>query len=267
MGLVDWNAVWNGEILLSRRARLNAGGFWDEVAARDAGEACFPDACTDVHLRRIGATADDTVLEIGPGLGRLTIPLAQTARAVTAVDPSAGMLQRLRARADAQRITNLRTVHGAWEDVERAGDVEPHALVVASYSLFMLDMRAQLERMRRLATERVVLFVPAEPRMPEAIERILFGALVSSRMADHVLLHNLLHDLGIDADVEVLACHREQRFASREAAIDEQLRFHDAPDDKRDAIAAYLAPSLRDDGAGVVLARTVKTGVLRWRVA
>ena len=267
MGLVDWNAVWNGESLLSRRARLNSGRFWDEIAERDQGASCFPDELTEQHLRRIAAQADETVLEIGPGLGRLTVPLARAARAVTVVDPSAGMLRRLRARADEEGLTNVRTVHGAWEDAETLDGIGPHAVVVASYSLFMLDMRAQLERMQRLATHRVCLFVPAEPRMPAAVERILFGAVVSSRMPDHVLLFNLLHDLGIDADVEVLTHAREKRYASPEEAVDEQLRFHDAPEEKRDAFTAFVAPQLRERDGGFVLAKTVKTGVLRWRVA
>ena len=267
MGLVDWNALWNAEILLTRRARLNAGRFWDGIAANGQGEACFPDEQTEAHLRRIAATADETVLEIGPGMGRLTVPLARTVRAVTVVDPSAGMLERLQTRAEAEGLTNLRTVHCAWEDAERGGALGPHTVVVASYSLFMLDMRAQLERMQRLATGRVCLFVPAEPRMPEAVERILFGAVVSSRVADHVLLFNLLHDMGIDADVEVLRCEREKRYASREQAVDEQMRFFDAPDEKRGEIAAFLEPRLRAAGAGVALTATVRTGVLRWRVA
>ncbi len=267
MGLVDWNAVWNGEILLSRRARLNSGPFWDEIAERDQGESCFPEASTGQHLDRIAVRADETILEIGPGMGRLTVPLARAARAVTVVDPSAGMLRRLRTRADEEGLTNLRTVHGAWEDAETLDAVGPHTVVVGSYSLFMLDMRAQLARMQRLATDRVCLFVPAEPRMPEAVERILFGAVVSSRMPDHALLFNLLHDLGIDADVEVLTYAREKRYATREEAVDEQLRFHDAPEEKRAAFAAFVAPQLRERDGAFVLTKTVKTGVLRWRVA
>ena len=267
MGLVDWNAVWNGEIHLSRRARLNSGRFWDEIAERDQGEDCFPDALTAEHLRRIGAQADETVLEIGPGMGRLTVPLAHAARAVTVIDPSAAMLRRLRARADEAGLTNLRTVQGAWEDDEARAEAGPHDVVVGSYSLFMLDMRAQLERMHRLAADRVCLFVPAEPRMPEAVERILFGAVVSSRLPDHVLLFNLLHDLGIHADVEVLTHPREKRFGSLEEAVDEQLRFHDAPEESREAFAEYVEPKLQRRDGAFVLARPVKTGVLRWRVA
>jgi hypothetical protein len=51
------------------------------------------------------------------------------------------------------------------------------------------------------------------------------------------------------------------------AAVDEQLRFHDALEETRDAFAAFVAPQLRARDGGFVLTKTVKTGVLRWRVA
>ncbi len=57
------------------------------------------------HLRKIIAAADltatDTVLEIGPGLGALTVPLAETVRDVVAVEVDADMVAILRAEISA----------------------------------------------------------------------------------------------------------------------------------------------------------------------
>ncbi len=57
------------------------------------------------HLRKIIAAAEltpaDTVLEIGPGLGALTAPLAETARAVVAVEVDADMVRVLHAEISA----------------------------------------------------------------------------------------------------------------------------------------------------------------------
>lgn len=266
MGLVDWNAIWNAEIVLSRRMRLNAGSFWDYIAACDRGHDGFTDVLTTRQLERIAAGADDTVLEIGPGMGRLTIPLARSARAVTVIDPSAGMLARLRERCQAAGVTNLTMLTGAWEDADHLVGLAPHSLVIASYSLFMLDMRVQLERMRRFASRRVCLFVPAAPRMPEAIERILFGTVVTTRLPDHVVLFNLLHDLGVDASVEVLRETRERRYDSLQDAIDERMRFYDAPEAKRGEIAAFVESQVRSSDQGVVMSQEVATGVVGWRV-
>ena len=266
MGLVDWNTLWNNEILVTRRARLNRGDFWDGVATRDEGRASFPEELTQFQLGRIAVKPEETVLEIGPGLGRLTIPLARAAAAVTAVDPSAEMLERLRSRAAAENLTMLRTVHCGWEEVGVVTDLKPHTVLVASYSLFMFDMRSQVQRMLRLATDRVLLFVPGEPRLPEAVQRVMHGAEVSSRIADHVLLFNILHEMGVDADVEILTVDGEKRFDSREEALAQQMQYYDVPIEKNAEMTRYLEPQIREENGGCVLPRTRKTAMLRWRV-
>ncbi len=73
------------------------------------------------HLRKIVAAAEltpaDTVLEIGPGLGALTVPLTETARAVVAVEVDAAMVSILRAEITAP---NFRLVHADILSVQPA---------------------------------------------------------------------------------------------------------------------------------------------------
>lgn len=266
MGFVDWNTLWNNEMLVTRRVRLNSGPFWDEVATREGGAAGFPEELTELQLARIAVQPKETVLEIGPGLGRLTIPLARAAAALTAVDPSAQMLERLRSLADAEGIATLHTVHCSWEKAEEVTQLTPHTVIMASYSLFMQDMRSQLQRMLRLATDRIVLFVPGDPRLPEAVERMIYGAKVSSQMADHVLLFNLLYEMGVDADVEVFTFPGEKRYRSREEALEQQMHYYDLPTEKQPAMAAYLEEQFREEAGEWILPRMRKTAMLRWRV-
>ena len=76
----------------------------------------------------LGATADDTFLEIGPGRGALTRPLAARAGRVIAVEIDrdlAGLLTE-------QRITNVRVVEGDFLEVDLAATLrdEPHPVRV-----------------------------------------------------------------------------------------------------------------------------------------
>ena len=67
-------------------------------------------------INSLGATADDTFLEIGPGRGALTRPLAARAGRVIAVEVDrdlAGLLTE-------QRITNVRVVEGDFLEVDLA---------------------------------------------------------------------------------------------------------------------------------------------------
>ena len=68
---------------------------------RSAGQNFVVDPNT---VRRIVAAADlhpdDTVVEIGPGLGSLTLPLADEVRRVVAIEIDAGLVVALRSRLD-----------------------------------------------------------------------------------------------------------------------------------------------------------------------
>jgi CTP:molybdopterin cytidylyltransferase MocA/SAM-dependent methyltransferase len=75
-----------------------------------------PDRTDDPQLEvllRI-ARPTDTWLDIGAGAGRFALPLARRVRAVIAIDPSAGMLDGLRAGMAEHHLENIRIVHGRW---------------------------------------------------------------------------------------------------------------------------------------------------------
>ena len=70
---------------------------------------------TQTTLNRMGLQADQRVLEIGPGPGRLLIPAARRVLPggeVVGLDIQSGMLERLRVRAATSGVTNLTAVLG-----------------------------------------------------------------------------------------------------------------------------------------------------------
>lgn len=60
------------------------------------------------------AQSDDTWLDVGAGAGRYALPLARHIREVIAVDPSASMLEALRAGMAAHGVANIRILEGRW---------------------------------------------------------------------------------------------------------------------------------------------------------
>lgn len=102
-------------------------------------------------LRRAFARAPGPVLELAAGNGRLTIPLLQMGREVTALDLSAGMLALLRERAARLRgpmRTRLRIHQGDMTDIRLPAEFPQRygviALLLASISI--------LDRPQRVAT-------------------------------------------------------------------------------------------------------------------
>jgi ubiquinone/menaquinone biosynthesis C-methylase UbiE len=73
------------------------------------------------------------VLDVGCGPGRLTIPVTRNigpASEVTALDIQEGMLQRVRARAQAERLGNIQYLHGGAGEGKLGCDKYDRVLLV-----------------------------------------------------------------------------------------------------------------------------------------
>lgn len=84
-----------------------AAGWNSRLAARVSG--------AETTLDRMEIRPGERVLEMGPGPGRLLIPAARRVLpggAVVGLDIQRGMLERLKARAVAEGLTNLSVIHG-----------------------------------------------------------------------------------------------------------------------------------------------------------
>ncbi len=87
---------------------------------RSLGQNFVADPNTVRRIARLAAVGPgDDVVEIGPGLGSLTLALAETGATVTAVEVDAGMLPAL---AEATAGTDVRVVHAdamsaVWDDL------------------------------------------------------------------------------------------------------------------------------------------------------
>src|SRR3954465_6845619 len=116
-------------------ARAREDAFWfvdsrlkygapDEEAFWQGGEQAL-----DRLLGVLGAqgTADQTVVDIGCGIGRLTRPLAARAARVKAIDVSSEMLDQ--ARALNTGLTNVEWLHGDGESLRPIADASVDACI------------------------------------------------------------------------------------------------------------------------------------------
>ncbi len=139
--------------------------FYDWENARTVGRR-------DVRFwTDMAARADGTVLELGCGTGRLSVPVARKARRFVGIDRSAAMLRRLRARLRRARLTG----HAA---IVR-GDVRALPfrsgwrcrLVMAPYGMLQSllsddDLTAALDAAARVLAPGATLGVDLAPGLP-----------------------------------------------------------------------------------------------------
>jgi SAM-dependent methyltransferase len=111
-----------------------AAGYYDRLWGEQ------PDAADELAFLR-GFSGGGPALEVGVGTGRVAVPLAETGVPVIGVDPSPGMLERLRAKlADAPHLS----VDARLGDMTLGGISGPFTLVYCVYhTLFYADSREE----------------------------------------------------------------------------------------------------------------------------
>ena len=137
---IDYAARWRA--LVAGRDEQRGAGYRDGDAERDPWRSRadrfatyserLPDDDQLFARLRAEVRPEDTILDVGAGAGRYTVPLARLARRVVAVEPSPAMLGHLGARIAAAGADNVAVVGAAWPDAE----VEPADVVLCSHVVY-----------------------------------------------------------------------------------------------------------------------------------
>ena len=163
--------------------------------------------------------ADDSIVDIGGGAGRISLALALRCRRVVNVEPSAAMGAGFRANAARAGIDNTSVVETNW----LAAEPPQGTLALANHVAYHTrDIVPFVEKLQEAGTRRVVITVNDPP--PPSWYRLLFQALHSEPEAVEpglVELANVLWEMGILPDIRILpnAVQPVVATPTREAAI------------------------------------------------
>lgn len=268
-GIIDWNELWKmarSGSMWRRTLDGPAGSFWDGRAKQFNESMMQSKERSLKQIAKINLAPEYTVLDVGAGTGRLSIPIAKQVKSVTAVDPSGGMLACLQENMERDSVTNITSINKPWEDIELGGDgdIEPHDVVIASHSLSMLDMQEALKKIDAAATKYVYLFTFAGRWMDGGLCEEICGEKRSS-WSDYIHLCNILHDMEIYADVEIWDSEFEQRYDSLDDAVTKVRGTYDLPPEKDGALREYLSKTLVKDDGALCLKRKSKSAMIRWQ--
>ena len=203
MTTTDWARLWRD--LASQDIQAGSEGQaqmlerWRKVARQldsSGKREGYADPLLDFLLSRL--EPEMTVLDIGAGVGRWTVPIARKVARVTAVEPLAGMRQVLVERAASLGITNLDVVEAPWMDTQ----APPHDVAVASHSTYTTaDLLAFVRKMERSARRAcyLALRVPAHDGIIGELSQRYRGRWHDS--PNFIVGYNLLLSAGIYASV------------------------------------------------------------------
>jgi len=266
-GIIDWNELW--KVMRSgspwrRTLDEPAGSFWDKRAKQFNESMMQNRERAEKQIAKIALNPEYTVLDVGAGTGRLAIPIAKQAKSVTAIDPSKGMLACLQESMEKEGVKNITCINKRWEDIELGADIEPHDVVIASHSLSMLDMQEALAKIDATAKKCVHLFTFAGRWMDGGLCEEICGEKRPS-WSDYIYLCNILHDMGIYANVEIWDSEFEQHYASLDEAVTKFEEMYDPPSEKEEILREHLSKILVEDDGSLCLKRKSKSAMIWWQ--
>lgn len=263
MDIIDYNLIWR----ILRRKNNNPSFDWDSRAASFNKAVLGGTDEALKNVRALGLMPTDTVLDMGAGTGRYTVPLAQNAAHVTVLEPSEGMLAFLNENMKSAGLENYSVVRQKFEDVKAGIDIPVHDVVFASNSLGFDDLKAGLDKLNSLAKRTVNILWFAGPMRhmpdPELMKRL--GAEAADMTTpDYLTIVHVLHSMGIYPNVSVEKSIRRLSYDSPDEASDFWTERGNYTEEEREIIREYMKETLIPDDSGIYRTKRVYYPVRIW---
>ena len=208
----DWAEHWRS-LVAERSATAGSHGdssYWDRRAPTFARSTrARADGFLDVMAPYLASRK--TLIDVGAGAGRHSLPLAERLEWVTAVEPSEGM------RAQMPPRDNITVVASRWQDAA----VAPADLVICCHVMYGVEEPIPfITKMERSARERVFIMMREGPMVhPAAVvrERMLGGEEPPVPRFSELFM--LLMQIGIAPDVDFIRYPIVQRYAGIDEAL------------------------------------------------
>jgi hypothetical protein len=163
--------------------------------------------------------ADDVIIDVGGGAGRISLPLALRCREVINVEPSPTMRMGFSRNAARAGISNARIIEGEWPKVDApAGSVA----LVNHVTYLTREIVPFIKKLEQAGRRRVLITVNSVPG--PSLQRVLYQLVhweAEEIVPGHVELINVIWELGILPDIQVSSLPTEPLAPApdREAAI------------------------------------------------
>src|SRR5215831_3027084 len=145
--------------------------------------------------------ADDVIIDVGGGAGRMSLPLGLRCREVINVEPSPTMAMGFRRNAAGAGITNTRIIEGEWPIV----DVPAGSVALVNHVTYMTrEIVPFIKKLELAGRRRVLITVNSVPG--PSFQRVLYQLVhgeAEEIVPGHVELINVIWEMGILPDIRV----------------------------------------------------------------
>ncbi|MBK3495800.1 methyltransferase domain-containing protein [Viridibacillus sp. YIM B01967] len=192
--------------------------FWAKYIEKNAGKEPDPYAEGIFKIIAPFIAQSDTVLEIGPGWGNYTFPLAKHVEKLTCVDSSASMIEYLQRKCDDDGYNNISFIHEKWEDYNKS---EQYDIVFGMNCFYRIyEIKRALQQIHTSAKKLAIIGVTFAPMRPHYIDlHNKFGYALKYPRRDYIDLMNILYELDIHANCQIVNLEKTYTYNSYDEMI------------------------------------------------
>lgn len=253
-----------------RPAGGNGGNMWDKSADMYNQMAKMEKTYTLNQINAFETSSEDTVLDIGCGPGRVSVPMAQRAKSVTSLDSAEKMLAYCRKNAEEAGVTNLTPVLLDWKDAVLGKNLEKHDIVIACRSPGMADIKKTCTFARKWV---VVIAWANAPNIPMIVgdlfkgvgEASKFPPMRMDRRLGYNVTYNMVYDMGYEPNVRIVTDGFTKDYNSREEAYRDLWRLREKTDEVSPVFKKNVDEWLTENkNGGVTFRRETRSFVMWW---
>ena len=177
--------------------KMKSQDAWDKKAS-SMNKRVHESIYNDEFLALVDISNCESLLDVGCGVGNLSLKLADKLKEINCLDYSLGMLEILEKNAKEKSITNINTINKSWYDDWET--VPKTDIVIASRSMEVANMKEALVKLNNQAKKRVYLsYKVGGSFLADEILEVMQKEII--KKPDYIYLVNILYSLGIHAKV------------------------------------------------------------------
>ena len=189
---------------------------WDEKAP-SMNKKVHKSIYNEQFLELLNLEGINSLLDVGCGVGNLSLKLAHKLDEVYCLDYSTKMLDILKQNAKEQNISNIKTINKSWYD--SWDDIPNTDLVIASRSMEVKDMKEALTKLNNKANKKVVVsYKKGGSFVSDEILNVIQREII--KKPDYIYILNILYQMGINANLNFIQSEgRSTIYTSKEKFI------------------------------------------------
>lgn len=238
--------------------------FWSQSIARKKMGQTDPYAALIFEAMKQRIRPEHSVIEIGPGWGNYTFPLADYVRELTCVDSSDSILDYL--QQCLQENKHISYVHAKWEKLEE-NELTAYDIVLGVNCFYrMYEIKSALYHMNRLAKKRAIIGMTTGPIQPHyEVLHEKYGYDIKYPRRDYIEFLNLLYEMDIYAECTIIPLERTYEYETYDQLVTTQSKKILSTDFNRSHVEDSLAPFIEEKNGRYYYRHDFHAALVSWQ--